>query len=125
MDNENVNSKDECPMGEACAVHFRNDEVYLNGQERVGRMINYIGEFCVITGPNMSLAGFLGIGGRYEVVVEWVGTGALADKERLSDEDYQKTILMDEKFSDWERFRDCHYLAVDSVRTGVFTAPQL
>jgi hypothetical protein len=38
-----------CPEGRECAVHFRNSGEYIDEKEQYARLIDYVGEYAVVT----------------------------------------------------------------------------
>lgn len=122
---------DDCPLGDECPVHFRNDEEEIVEEEKYGRLITYVGEYVVTTGDNpdsMSPAVLVGalLTGRfdllpemYETVVIHVGDKALADLRALGDTERAGAIRHVIKFDEWENFKTTHESTVMAVREGL------
>lgn len=120
---------DNCPMGEACAVHYRNDEEVINEEIQFGRLITYTGEYVVVTSDNPDLENpvfilkmVLGqvdkgqIPPLYETCVIHVGDGSLADL-RAKDEDARlASIRFIQKHNEWDNFKDAHAVVVNGVK---------
>lgn len=108
----------DCPLGEDCSIHFRNDEDVVYG-EGSGRLITYVGRYAVVTdeAPEPWRAIF---GPRYDTTVIEIGEeGVLADMHYLPDgareEDY---IKFQQAHGSWANFRFAHEAVVDSVKAG-------
>lgn len=122
----------DCPLGEDCAVHHRNDEEVIDEDTKFGRIMTYAGDYLIATSDNPELDDpFLimkMLSGRveqedippmYETCVIWVGEGALADTRMLNFEDQVKSIRFIQKHNEWSNFRAAHDLVVESVKSGL------
>jgi hypothetical protein len=128
MDNEETNSAElaaeeilreaypvaraeECPQGEACPVHFRIDDEYIDEESKYARLITYVGDYVVITEDNtalgspVALIGYI-LGGpqaalpQYETSVVYVGSGVIGDVETT--EQYRKALRYAKTHDDWD-----------------------
>lgn len=125
--------EEDCPMGDKCAIHHRNDETEIDEAERYGRIISYIGEYVVITddnpeaiNPQNALKIAFGLMKPedlpcvYETIVVHVGDGALATVSKGTTEEQQKAaIRFRETFNEWEKFKNSHELVSEGVRNGL------
>lgn len=120
---------EDCPQGDACAIHHRNDEEILDEEIEFGRIITYAGEYVVITTDNPDLESpiFLlkvilgrivgeGTPPLYETCVIHVGDGALADLRTLDKEDRANTVRFVQKHNEWHNFKDAHSVVVNGVK---------
>jgi|SRR5690349_4688401 len=120
---------EDCPQGDACAIHHRNDEEILDEEIEFGRIITYTGEYVVITTDNPELESpiFLlktilgqlngeGVPPLYETCVIRVGDGALADLRTLGIEDRANAVRFIQKHNDWRNFKDAHSVVVNGVK---------
>lgn len=144
MDNEETNSAElaaeeilreaypaaraeECPQGEACPVHFRIDDEYIDEESKYARLITYVGDYVVVTEDNtalgspMALIGYI-LGGpqaalpQYETSVVYVGSGVIGDVETT--EQYHKALRYAKTHDDWEAVLSEHYNAVSMLESG-------
>lgn len=126
--NLDLNGED-CPQGDACAIHHRNDEEIIDEDIEFGRIITYVGEYAVITTDNPELENpifllkmILGqvskdkLPDLYETCVIHVGDGALADLRTLDKDDRRKTVRFVQKHNAWENFKDAHNVVVNGVK---------
>lgn len=122
-----------CPQGEECAVHHRNDEEILDEDTEFGRIISYVGDYCVITTDNPELENPITIlklvlgqitpdqlPPIYETAVVFVGEeGVLADVRKLDVEGRRKAIRFVQTHDEWANFRDAHNVVANGVKEGL------
>jgi hypothetical protein len=120
---------EDCPQGDACAIHHRNDEEIIDDEIEFGRIITYTGEYVVITTDNPELENpifllkmILGqvkdenVPPLYETCVIHVGDGALADLRTLDKEDRANTVRFVQRHNEWSNFKDAHNVVVNGVK---------
>lgn len=120
---------EDCPQGDACAIHHRNDEEIIDDEIEFGRIITYTGEYVVITTDNPELENpifllkmILGqvkdenVPPLYETCVIHVGDGALADLRTLDKEDRANTVRFVQQHNEWKNFKDAHHVVVNGVK---------
>lgn len=123
---------EDCPQGDLCAIHHRNDEEVLDNQSEYGRIITYVGEYAVLTSDNPALLSpsfmlkmiFGGVSKdeippMYETCVMHVGDGSIADLRKLDSVDRSNSIRFIQTHDDWSNFRGAHDAIVDGVREGL------
>lgn len=123
---------EDCPMGDACAIHHRNDEETLDDDEEFGRLITYVGDYMVVTSdnpdledPRVMLRILLGLYNAdnapalYDTTVLKVGEGAMADLRALSREDQKRSIRFVQQHNEWANFKAAHEAVVQGVRDGL------
>lgn len=131
MDEKNYDlDGSECPMGDDCAIHFRNNEEKLVAEFEGGRIVTYEGDYVIITDDNpdlyspmiamkMMLDPNAPMPPRYETAVIRVGEGALADLRELSYDDQEKTVRFTQQHDEWSNFKAAHEMIVDGVKNGI------
>lgn len=123
---------EECPQGDQCAVHFRNDEEYVVEDQKYARYITYSGEYAVVTEDNHVLDDpffiikmLLGqvskenMPPRFETTVFHVGSGVIGD---LSDKDRagrMESIRYAGTHDVWEQVKDEHTAVVVMLESGL------
>lgn len=123
---------EDCPQGDACAIHHRNDEEILDDEIEFGRIITYTGEYVVITSDNPELENpiFLlkmilaqvdenSVPALYETCVIHVGDGSLADLRALDGDAQARSIRFVQKHNEWKNFKDAHTVVVNGVEDGL------
>lgn len=123
---------EDCPQGDACAIHHRNDEEVINDEIEFGRIITYTGEYVVITSDNPELENpifllkmILGqvkeadLPELYETCVIHVGDGSLADLRALDKDAQRQSIRFVQKHNEWKNFKDAHSVVVNGVKEGL------
>lgn len=123
---------EDCPQGDACAVHHRNDEEIIHDDIEFGRIITYVGENAIITSDNPELTdpiiqikaafGLLSpedAPQAYETCVINVGEGALADVRALDKDAAVRSIRFVQQHDDWSNFKNAHLTVVEGVRNGL------
>lgn len=136
-----VNGDEDCPEGDACAIHFRNSERYRHEGQEYGRYIDYVGDYAIITDMaplpestspadmlRLLLSAAMGekpdvqgaLGDAYQTTVEKVGKGALADLPEMSMSEYEDTVIQyKQTFDDWDQFETNHLMVVQLVKDGM------
>lgn len=145
MDNEETNSAElaaeeilreaypaaraeECLQGEACPVHFRIDDEYIEEESKYARLITYVGDYAVVTEDNLVLGSPMAmisyiLGGpqvalpQYETSVVYVGSGVIGDMETT--EQYHKALRYARTHDDWEAVPAEHFGAVAMLEAGL------
>lgn len=123
---------EDCPQGDACAIHHRNDEEIIDDEIEFGRIITYTGEYVVITSDNPELENpifllkmILGqvkeadLPELYETCVIHVGDGSLADLRALDKDAQRQSIRFVQKHKEWKNFKDAHNVVVNGVKEGL------
>jgi hypothetical protein len=123
---------EDCPQGDACAIHHRQDEEVLDDELKFGRLITYVDEYVVITTDNPQLENpvflikmVLGqvkdedIPPMYETCVLHVGDGALADLRTLDQAGRKASIRFVQTHDDWENLKSAHEVVVNGVEDGL------
>lgn len=125
---------DECPMGDDCSIHFRQDEVLLEDEYEEGRLISYVGDWCVVTESNrdpmaelklammdagMPIKG--DIPDRYESTVTHVGKGSLGDLYEGDDETIKAAVRYLVTHDSWDNFKTAHKMIIEAVEGGSIT----
>lgn len=49
---DKLTSRENCPSGENCPVHYRVDSVIQDADQRLYSAVTYVGEYCVVTGDH-------------------------------------------------------------------------
>lgn len=123
----------ECPQGGECAVHFRNNEEIIDDETEFGRLITYVGEFCVVTTDNPELENPVTIFRLltrqitqdqlppiYETYVVAVGAdGTLAEVRDSAPEVRRMALRFIQTHDSWENFRTAHQSVVDGISSGL------
>ncbi len=123
---------EDCPRGDLCAIHHRNDEEVIDEEVKFGRLITYTGEYVVITSDNPELENpilllqmILGqiekgdIPALYETCVIHVGGGSLADLYTLDRDAQRQSTRFVQKHNEWKNFKDAHNVVVNGVKEGL------
>lgn len=127
MTNYSANG-DECPAGDECGIHFRVDEELFDDEYEGGRMISYVGDWCVVTDDNGDpmaqlklAANELGLPvkdalpDRYETMVHRVGKGALDDLYQEDLEAIKDATRYVVTHDSWSNFKEAHAMVVTAV----------
>lgn len=117
---------EDCPLGDDCAIHFRNDEEVLDNDVQFGRIITYVGDYVIVTDDNAELDSVeniiraaLGVPvevDRYEITVLYVGDGALADLRSLPRSEQLASIRYLIRHDNWDTLRAAHDMIVEAVQ---------
>ena len=123
---------EDCPQGEACAIHHRNDEEILDDDAEFGRIVSYVGEYAVVTTDNPQLENpvlliriILGqvkdadLPDTYETSVIHVGEGALFDVRNLDKDGRRESIRFIQTHSKRDNFKDAHNVVVNGLKEGL------
>lgn len=126
-----LRSGEACVEGDACPIHYRQDFDMMDSDAEYGRLVNYIGEYVVITADNPELSSLvtvvrliLGVytkdnaPDKYETCVLHVGDGSVSDLYSLDQEGRDNAIRYLKTHSDWDGFRDQHESILTGVREG-------
>ena len=129
---DRLQSGEECVEGDECPVHHRLDFQEMDDEDEYGRLITYVGEYCVITTDNPDLMSastllrlILGlykkedVPEKFETCVIYVGDGSVGDVSNMDREGQDKAIRYIHKHSDWEYFRDQHEAVLIGVEQGL------
>lgn len=117
----------DCPMGDNCAIHFRNDEEIINDNYEAGRIITYAGDYAVSTRDNVEVTAFdylrtlltgAELPPRYETCVIYVGNGTLFDVRLLSKEGQRNAIRFIQLHDSWDNFKEAHASVLAAVKEG-------
>ena len=128
----------ECPQGDECPVHFRVDDELIDEEVEFGRLISYVGEYCVVTTDNPELENPLlllrmvmgqvtdkDLPPLYETTVLYVGTeGALASLRDASKETRRDAIRFIQQHESWKNFKGAHTTVVEAVEKGLIDLSQ-
>lgn len=120
---------EDCPQGDECAIHHRNDEEVIDEEAEFGRLITYVGDYVVITSDNPDLDNpilllKLAVGlvkpedipPTYETCVIHVGSGTVADLRALGKSEQLSSIRFVQQHDDWGNFKDAHSVVVNGVK---------
>lgn len=122
---------EECPQGKDCAVHFRNSEEYFEEKYEYARLIDYVGEFVVITDDNPAATSVLALvqatlnGSAYELPPRWetsiyhVGGGVIGDLAEKSEEERRKAFRYHSTHDVWEEVKFFHQTTVSALKSGL------
>lgn len=124
---------EDCPQGDECAIHHRVDEVMTDDVIEFGRLITYVGDYCVITTDNPEMENpvtlaklMLGqittaqLPDIYETSVLYVGPeGTLSDLKPLDHSAKLDRIRFEQTHDSWKNFRPAHESVVSSVSEGL------
>jgi len=121
---------ESCPQGEDCAVHFRNSEEYVEEEYEYARMIDYVGDFVVVTddspegnGALVVLRAALGLidkmPPRWETCVYYVGEGAIGDLSRKGEQERRDALRYRELHNKWSELKTVHQSTVTALASGL------
>lgn len=124
---------EECPEGENCSVHFRVDSVITEPEMEYVRLINYHGEYAVVTEDNpqvgMAMAGRLfsvlagkpapALPDRWETVIFYVGESTLGDLANKTVEEQRSALRYSWKHDIWENLIAVHQNTVAMLEAGL------
>lgn len=122
---------EECPQGKDCAVHFRVNEEYFEEKYEYARLIDYVGEFVVITDDNpaatsvltLALAALNGSAykrpPRWETSIYYVGEGVIGDLTGRSEEERRKAFRYYSTHDVWEEVKGFHQTTVNALTDGL------
>lgn len=123
---------EECPQGEECSVHFRMDDQIIDEPSRYVRLINYVGDYCVVTEDNRELASplllakaILGtvleedLPARWETIIVHVGGGVLADLSLEGLGERHKRLRYSATHDVWDELVEVHDGTVKFLKAGL------
>lgn len=122
-----VDGKD-CPRGDNCAIHFRNDEEIIDDNYEAGRIITYAGDYVVATQNNVEVTAFdylrtlltgAELPPRYETCVIYVGSGPLLNVRLLGDRGQRDAVRFIQLHDDWDNFKEAHASILAAVKEGI------
>jgi hypothetical protein len=119
-----------CPEGRECAVHFRNSGEYIDEKEQYARLIDYVGEYAVVTDDNpealnllalvqAAFAGTLSKHPRFETGVYFVGEGTLGELGDKSVEARRHSYRYQQMHDVWEEVHAVHRSVVSALEAGL------
>lgn len=127
-----LQSGEACVEGDACPIHYRQDFEELDPEHEYGRLVNYVGEYCVITGDNPELGSpavilrlVLGlykkedVPDKFETCVIKVGDGSVADLYKLDQKGRDDAIRYIHTHSEWSDFKGQHESTLMGLREGM------
>lgn len=130
MANFDLNGE-ECPMGDDCAIHFRNDEERFDPEYEEGRIISYAGDWVIVTEDNRDPMAELKLAmmdldlpiegakpNRYETSVTYVGGGSLGDLYEEDDETVLAAVRYVVTHDSWKNFKNAHKMVIEAVMGG-------
>lgn len=123
---------EECPQGEECSVHFRVDDQIVEESISYVRLINYVGDYVVMTEDNHELDSPLLLmkillGGslkedlppRWETIICYVGDGVIGDLSSKSLEERQKALRYAVQHDVWDELIEVHDGTVQFLKAGL------
>ncbi len=122
---------EECPQGKDCAVHFRVSEEHFEEKYEYARLIDYVGEFVVITDDNPEAISVLTLvqaalnGSAYKFPPRWetsiyhVGEGTIGDVSGRSEEERRKAFRYHSTHDIWEEVKGFHQATVSALKGGL------
>lgn len=135
QEGEGQETDEDCPLGDDCPVHFRVDEEVMDDKVEFGRIINYFGEYVVITtdNPEYETPAFIlklafglvkeeDMPPIYETAIIHVGDGALFDLRNLPKEKRGATLRFVQKHGDWGNFKAAHEAVLEGLKSGLIDA---
>jgi hypothetical protein len=118
---------EDCPLGEDCAIHFRNDEELIDDEYEAGRIITYAGDYAVTTQDNVEITAVdylrtlltgAELPPRYETCVIYVGSGPLFNVRLLSDEGLADAVRFIQLHDSWDNFKEAHASVLAAIKSG-------
>lgn len=123
---------EECPQGEECSIHFRVDDQIVDEPSQYVRLINYVGDYAVITEDNHELSSplllvKLLLGGslkeelppRWETIIYHVGDGVIGDLSDKPLEERQKALRYAAQHDVWDELIEVHDGTVKFLKAGL------
>lgn len=121
-----------CPQGEECSVHFRVDDRFIDEDSQYVRLINYVGDYAVITDDNqqavsplelaMVMVGATSLADlppRWETIIVHVGEGVLADVSEMPLEERRKAFRYSATHDVWDELIEVHDGTVTFLEAGL------
>lgn len=123
---------EECPQGEECSIHFRVDDQIVDEAMKYVRLINYVGDYAVITEDNhelnspLVLAKLL-LGGpllrdlppRWETIIYHVGDGVIGDLAGKPLEERRNALRYAAQHDVWDELIEVHDGTVTFLEAGL------
>lgn len=114
---------EECPMGDDCAIHFRNSERHRDDEIEYARFVDYVGKYVIVTdftdATMLAYSFGLPITPSYQTEVIEVGEeNAFVALKSLDDDEYVTHVKHTERFKDYTDFAARHNAVVKAVRDG-------
>ena len=129
---DRLQSGEECVEGDDCPIHHRLDFQEMDDEDEYGRLITYVGEYCVITTDNPSLMSaavllrlILGlyekedVPDKFETCVIKVGDGSVGDLYEKDQKTRNDSVRYVKTHSDWSCFMLQHESTVVFLREGL------
>lgn len=123
---------EECPQGEECSVHFRVDDQIVEESISYVRLINYVGDYVVITEDNHELDSplllvKLLLGGslkenlppRWETIIYYVGDGVIGDLAGKPLEERRNALRYAATHDVWDELIEVHDGTVKFLKAGL------
>lgn len=121
-----------CPQGEECSIHFRVDDQIVDEPSQYVRLINYVGDYVVVTEDNHKLDSpllmvkiLLGtalkedLPPRWETIIYYVGGGVLGDLSGKSLEDRLEAVRYAAQHDVWDELISVHDGTVSFLEAGL------
>lgn len=121
---------EQCAEGEDCPIHFRVDsEVFYNDAE-YARLINYVGDYAVITednhewdNPFVFVKLVLGVTKTvppcFETTILHVGSGTIGDLSEKSVEERRAAIRYAQTHDEWDKVEYTHLAVLSMLEAGL------
>lgn len=126
---------EECPQGEECSIHFRVDDQIVDEPSQYVRLINYVGDYAVITEDNHELDSplimvkiLLGaalkedLPPRWETIIYRVGDGVIGDLAGKPLEERRNALRYAATHDVWDELIAVHDGTVGFLRAGLIDA---
>lgn len=123
---------EECPQGKECSVHFRVDDQIIDEPAKYVRLINYVGDYAVVTEDNHQLDSpilmvkiVLGVAvkedlpPRWETIIYHVGDGVIGDLSDKSLEDRRNAVRYAAQHDVWDELIEVHDGTVSFLEAGL------
>lgn len=123
---------EECPQGEECSVHFRVDDQIVEESISYVRLINYVGDYAVVTEDNHELDSPLlmvkillgaslkeNLPPRWETIIYHVGNGVLGDLSDKPLEERRKAVRYAAQHDVWDELIEVHDGTVKFLEAGL------
>lgn len=123
---------EECPQGADCPTHFRVDEEFYDKPDGYARLINYVGDFAVVTednpqyeNPQLVIRILLGqvteadLPPRWATMILHVGKGNIGDLEGTSVEVRRAAFRYHRGHGVWDEIAGEHNSTVSLLEAGL------
>lgn len=127
-----LTSREDCPSGKGCPVHYRVDSAFQDADQRLYGAITYVGEYCVVTGDHPDFIAAVGdpklmfeifaaaLKGKrtpyYQTLVLWVGEKGCLYDVAATEEMYLDSIVTKNDIYTYEEVDHAHQGMVASVK---------